>query len=200
VAPLELRWAQGSVPLRQPRSQRIKPERFPWHTILGLILGLVGSLGVIQLRPQIVVLPQAPLRKAQPFSVPLRVDNSGYFSCPVEHIFVYVHRLKSRRVDFAKATVHQTNWNHFSLERAEGKTIMVKLADFAPDDVPSEADIAVVVDYRPFEHFPRSFLRYFRFVGAYGDNWQWLKQPSADIQADADQQIGIHMRSVPSSR
>ena len=77
--------------------------------------------------------------------MPFRVDNGGYFSCPVDHIFVYVHRLKSRRVDLAKATVHQRNWNHFSLERAEGKTIMVKQADFAPDDVPSEADVAVVV-------------------------------------------------------
>jgi len=96
MAPLELRWAQRSVPRRRP----------------------------------------------------------GYFSCPVDHIFVYVHRLKSRRVVFAKATVHQTNWNHFSRERAEGKTILVKLADFAADDVPSEADIAVVVDYCPFEHFP----------------------------------------------
>jgi len=124
MAPLELRWAQRSVPLRRP----------------------------------------------------------GYFSCPVDHIFVYVHRLKSRRVVFAKATVHQTNWNHFSRERAEGKTILVKLADFAADDVPSEADIAALSWTTVLSStFQVPFRRYFRLVGAYGDNWQWLKQPSADI-------------------
>lgn len=187
-------------PAEGPQHHGKKLSSASWHTILGLILGLAGSLGVIQLRPQIVVMPQAPLVKRQPFSVPFRVDNSGYFACPVDHVFVYVRRLKSRSTDLGQTTIHEADWNHFLLERAEGKTIMVKLADFPPGDLPSEADIEVVVDYRPFEHFPASFRRYFRFEGAFGDNWQWLKQPSADIQAETDRQIAKHMRNVPSSR
>jgi hypothetical protein len=115
----------------------------------------------------------------------------------VDRVFVYVHRLKSHQTDLRKATIHQTGWNHFELDRGEGKTMLVKLADFAANDVPTEADIAVVVDYRNFRLFCQIVPKIFPIRG---DNRQWLKQPSADIQAEADQGIEIQTQSVPSAR
>jgi hypothetical protein len=186
------------------------PKTLPHHagkirswtlpTVLGIILGVVGSLGVIELRPQMGVIPQDPLTKSQPFSVPFRIDNVGYFSFPVDHVFAYIHRVKASHITIDQGTYHEPSWNRFDLDRGEGKTVIVKLINFASNEVPSEADIALIVDYRPFRFFPASFRRYFRFVGAYGDNWQWLKEPSADIQAVADRQIEDHMRTIPSSR
>jgi hypothetical protein len=142
------------------------------------------------------VTPQEPLIKAQPFSVPFRIDNTGYFSFFVDHVFLYVHKVKSGGLIINSATDHQPDWNCFVIDRAEARTIITKVANFAPN----EADVAIVIDYRPFRHFPPWWSRrYFRFVGAYGDNWQWLKQPSEDIQAAADRNINDHIQKIPLS-
>lgn len=66
--------------------------------------------------------------------------------------------------------------------------------------MPAKADIAVVVHYRPFKLFPWMFYKHFRFTGQYVDNWQWTKQPSEEVQKDADAAIEDHMNKIPDSR
>jgi hypothetical protein len=147
------------------------------------------------------VSPQEPMEKSQPFSIPFRIDNSGYFSFYVDHVFCYLNSVKGEHVTVSKGTLHDPSWNRFDLERGEPKTVICNLQDqIKPLGLPKAADIAIVVDYRPFQHFPRSFRRYARFTGAYVDNWQWLGQPSGPIQADADKEIEEHMQQIPSSR
>jgi hypothetical protein len=159
---------------------------------------LGAVLGIVELRPQVTVSPQEAIEKSQPFSVPFRIQNSGYLSFHVEHLFVYANEIKVGGSTFHKATFHEPDWNNFDLGRAESRAIVCNLVH-API-VPSTADIAFVMDIRPFYLFPHSFRRYFRFTGAYVDNWQWLAQPSQPIQADADREIEDHMRKIPSSR
>jgi hypothetical protein len=109
--------------------------------------------------------------------------------------------VKAERVRVDKGTFHDPGWNRFELDRGESKTIIVNLYDqIKPLGRPTAADIVVVIDYRPFAYFPHLFRSYFRFTGAYIDNWQWLAQPSGPIQADADAAIEDHMKQIPRSR
>ena len=175
-----------------------KTRTWKLSTVLSLILGALGAVGIIELRPQVTVLPQESIEKSQPFSVPFRIDNSGYLSFHVDHVFGYGHKIKVGGMTIEQGTLHQPDWNNFELGRGESKTIITNWVH-API-VPSAADVAIVVDVRPFRWFPWSFRRYFRFTGAYVDNWQWLAQPPGPIQKDADRQIEDHMRHIPSSR
>jgi hypothetical protein len=189
------------MPPDMPAPQLVKIRTWTLPAILGIALGVVGALGVVELRPQLSVAPQEPIDKSQPFSVPFRIDNIGYLSFYVDRVFCYLNSVKSAHIKIDKGTLHDPTWNRFGLDRGEPKTIICNLQNqINPLGVPSAADIAIVIDYRPSEQFPKSFRRYFRFTGAYVDNWQWLAQPSSSIQADADKEIEDHMRQIPSSR
>jgi hypothetical protein len=155
-------------------------------------------VGVIELRPQIAIVPQEPIEKSQPFSVPLRIENSGYFSFWLEHAFCYYHEVRVGPIHVSKGTSHTLEWNRHSIDRAEGETIVCNLA--RSPSMPANADIAVVVDYRPWRIFPWTFRRCFRFTGMYVDNWQWTQQPSEPIQADAYTAVDDHMKQIPRSR
>src|SRR5258708_4054018 len=152
-----------------------------WTTraVLGLILGIAGSVGVIELRPQIAVAPQEPIEKSQPLSVPFEIGNSGYFSFWLEHAFCYYHEIRVGNIRVRKGTSHTPDWNRHTIDRAEGETIVCNLT--RSESMPANADIAIIVDYRPWRAFPWTFRRYFRFTGMYIDNWQWTKQPSEPI-------------------
>ena len=78
--------------------------------------------------------------------------------------------------------------NGVSLGPDGSKTIFCPLAksDGTP---PSSADIALVVDYSSWIVPFYTFRKYERFVGQYGDHWQWLEQPSTEIESSADQRI-----------
>jgi len=193
---------------RRKRKKHISPEKAPiqpsktrhWTlpTVLGLLLGLVGALGVVELRPQISVSPREPIEKSQPFSVPFAIENQGYFSFWLEHAFCYYHKVEVGPLTVNNGSEHAPDWGRQSIERATAKTVICNLAHYPA--VPKSADIGVVLDYKPFQSFPFTFRRYFRFVGAYIDNWQWLKQPPNSIEADADKAIEDHMEKIPTSR
>jgi len=174
------------------------PRMRTWNTptVLALILGAVGTLGIIELRPQMSVTPQDPVIKAEAFSAPFRIDNAGYFSFYVDHVFLYLNELKNGATSIGDSSSHEPEWNCFVLDRAESRTIITQFSN----GTPTKADIAIAIDYRPFRTFPFYFRKYFRFIGAHGDSWQWLKQPSSDIQTAADSRIEDHMRKIPSSR
>ncbi len=60
---------------------------------------------------------------------------------------------------------------------------------------PSEADIAIVIDYTPWG-FPSLYQsrQYFRFLGMNGDNWEWVEQPIGDLKQAAELQINKRVR------
>jgi hypothetical protein len=155
-------------------------------------------VGIIELRPQITVSPQEPIEKSNPFSVPFRIDNTGYLAFHVDHVFAYASKIEVGNTNIERATYDLPDWNNFDLGRAESKTVVPRFAHAL--NVPATADIAIAIDVRPLRWFPRSYRRYFRFTGAYIDTWQWLAEPPAPIQSAADRQIEAHMRQFPSSR
>jgi hypothetical protein len=175
------------MPPEKPAAPTAKRHDWSIPTVLSLILGAVGALTIIELKPQIVVPPQEAIEKSQPFSVPFRIENSGYLSFHVNRVLCYVDKIQAGGITLGHGSTHEPDWDNFDLERGEGKTVFCRIIHSG--NVPNTADIAIVLDERPFRRFPRSFRRYFRFTGAYVDNWQWLAQPSAPIQKDIDRQI-----------
>ena len=181
---------------RKPRPHKHKKKR-KWKLsgIVSVILGVVGAVGVIELRPQITVSPQDPIEKTQPFSVPFRIENAGYFSFRLERAFCYYGEVRVGNIQVNEGLSHSLEWNHHTLDRSEGETILCNLVHYPA--VPSAADIAVVVDYKPFRFFPWPFRTYRRFVGAFIDNWQWTPQASETIQDSADRAIAEHLKRHP---
>jgi hypothetical protein len=177
-----------------------KTRSWKLTSILSLGLTGLGAMGVIELRPQMAVSPLEPIEKSQPFSVPFRIENTGYLSFLLVRPFCYYHQVNVERLTVKKATSHAAGTNRHVLDRNESETISCNLAH-API-APAHADIAVVIDYTPWrwQLFPYTFRKYFRFKGAYVDNWQWTPQPSGEIQKDADFEVEDHMNKIPSSR
>ena len=166
--------------------------------VLGAILAVLGAVGVIALRPQMAISPQEPLETSQPFSVPFRIENTGYSSWWLQRTFCYYHKVQIGGNNIEKSTSHSVGWNHHTIERSEAETIRCNLAH-APV-MPAAADIAIVVDYRPWRKFPWIFRMIFRFKGEYVNNWQLLAQPSEEIQKDASSAVDDHMKQFPESR
>ncbi len=61
-------------------------------------------------------------------------------------------------------------------------TMMVDLIDSQVPQAPAEADIAIVVDYKPLL-IPFVCLRGIsRFVGHHEATWQWFQQANAELK------------------
>jgi hypothetical protein len=87
----------------QPHQGKIRAWTLP--TILGLAMGVVGSIGVVELRPQITVLPQCALKSGPPFSIPFRISNTGYFAFTVVAAHCYIHKFSGIVIDSTITTL-----------------------------------------------------------------------------------------------
>ena len=162
--------------------------------VLGLILGILGAVGIIELRPQITVSPEEQIEKSQPFSAPFRILNSGYLSVRVDHIYCYAKEVVAGPVSVGPATFESEGWKDFELERGEPKTVICRI--LRTNSEITKADIAIVVDVQPFSWICWIPRRYFRFVGAHVDIWRWTGQPAAPIKKEADEAISKIKRPI----
>jgi hypothetical protein len=182
------------MPKPQRRTKYGKENKQPGRTrnwtlptILGIALGILGAVGIVELLPQMYVSPQEPTEKSNPFSIPFRLANSGYLSFHVVTIHVYINRIVFMGTNTIGGSVgHLAECDNFSLGRGESQSLIVNLMRGLPTP-PSEADIVIVVDYDTIL-LPKS-RRYFRFVGAYVDNWQWLSMHSKEIESEVDRLV-----------
>jgi hypothetical protein len=171
-----------SRPNKPPKRPKAKDDSSQLGTVLSIVGLLIAVISLVTLRPQVSVSPAEALQHSQPFSVPFHITNSSFYAIDQVTPTFYIHRLMVGGVDLGK------NLNQFSetkrLEHGETGTILCEFVETA--SFPQEADVVVVVDYRipwiPFWH-PR---QYFRFLGRYGDNWQWLAEPIGTVRREAD--------------
>lgn len=172
-----------------PKKQRTVRKR-TLLTVLGLLLSSVGALGVIELRPQVVVIPEEAVEPGQPFSAPFQVENTGYSSLYIERVFFCVRRVKFGGSEVSNFVASYDNWANLVLDRGQGESIA---SHFLQSGMPiDDADVVLVVDSRPWSFFPqahRSYFRFTRFEGPYRGVWTWLKQPIGDAQTEVDEQI-----------
>jgi hypothetical protein len=160
------------------------------------VLSLATTLGTaaIQLGAQIRVSPQEPIERSQPFSIPFRIENTGYLPFDVDHVYCYARKIRIGTISIIGALERSDGWDSFTLNAGESKAIVFRFVEVpAP---PDEADIAVVVEYKLAWGLLRPRRKIFRFTGARVDNWQWLPQPSGDIESEVNSAIDdFHKRS-----
>ena len=157
------------------QSHTEKKHNWTTATVLGLILSVLGLVGLIELRPQIEVSPLEELRKEDSFSAPFRIHNAGYLSIHIQQVVctdseVKIGILVSRNNIYIYGPASDT-W----LRRGESETIFCTISKARMR--PSSADISIHIFYRAWI-VPYTLHNSSRFVGAYGDRWDWLQQPS----------------------
>jgi len=175
----------------RPKKSRASSWSIP--TLVGLLL---TAIGLISLRPQIAVTPQQVLAKSEPFSAPFRVGNEGYLPFHVIQLVCYIHEVTYPNMRFANEKLVNEQPDDLTLDRQEGETIQCPYLSGQMPSPPTSADVVIVVDYKP-PFIPWKFRRYFRFVGASGDSWQWLSEPSQAIQTQVDQVLDRNYNAPP---
>jgi hypothetical protein len=174
--------------------QVAKTRTWTLPTVLGLVLGVIGAVGVIELRPQMLVSPQEPTQRSQPFSVPFRIENTGYLSFYVEHVSCVVNKVKVGELQISDSVKPFPEWDGIVLDRADGGTVTCNIYS-GPITPKTIADIAIVIDYKPCRSFPFGpFTKYFGFDGRYVDNWQWTRKPSRQSQTEAGKATEEYLR------
>lgn len=169
--------------LEKPPSLPAKTRDWTLPTVLGLILSVVGAVGVIELRPQLVVTPSAQLATNQPFSTPFEITNAGYLSIHVVNVIAVAPSVLYKtppggRISLTNTKMGNKEWDNFDLKRGESKTIVPYFFESYYGE-PLKADMVISVDYR----FMGIKLRWpFRFEGYYMNNWAWSKQPMGDLE------------------
>jgi hypothetical protein len=181
-----------STPLLIPPTPPSKSRNSGFASFANVALPLLGlaltvSIAVVQFRPQMTVTPQDPLAKSQPLSSPFRIDNTGYVSFWVEHVYCYAGKVRWNFVTMERILERSRDWEQFPLQRNESKTILCNLLD-APTP-PQQADIVIAVDYRLLPFLPWTYRKLVRFTGAYADQWQWLRQPIGPIESETNRAI-----------
>jgi hypothetical protein len=112
-------------------------------------------------------------------SSPFSVQNTGYLGFWVEDA-----RCFATKVVIGNVVLNNVGWDSVAyqdhyLDRANSTTMFCKVTHGT--QIPSEADVEVVVDYKPWHSFPMKFRKIYRFVGRYGDRWEWTaEEPSAN--------------------
>jgi hypothetical protein len=178
---------------KQPK-KTTKTKTWTLSSVLGLALSLLAAW---ELTPQISVEPLEAKEPSQPFSAPFRIENAGYFSFWIEHVVCYTHALKAGTISategasFPVSPTSDSKLDHLALERHEGETPTCNVLRGPRIEY---ADIAVVIDYRPWKSFPMTFRTCRRFTGDYAGSWEWLKQPCGPIRSNADTEVDKFLR------
>jgi len=150
----------------------------PWQSVQ--VLGLVG---LIELRPQLLVSIGESPWNSRPFSAPFRIQNAGYLSVPLTHVYCYAHELEINGNRFhGGMVVHSNDWDDKVLDG--GESVTEPCPCMLTTIPPTKADIAVVVDATV--HGKATSRRYFHFVGVCVQNRIWTEQPSEEIREAAD--------------
>jgi hypothetical protein len=168
-------------------SRKKKTHNWTTPTVLGLILGALGLVGLIELRDQISISPLQLERANQPFSTPFRITNTGYLAIHLLKINCEDVDMKTPGLDAHNNRYGQPwgqNWENFDLERGESKTITcpnLYLPTANKANLPMKADVVITVRHRPYLLPFGSLQLCSRWVGVAADNWQWHAQPMSEI-------------------
>lgn len=145
------------------------------------ILGIaIGAAGLVSLWPSISTQPLPLPDPAQPFLVPFKVTNSGYLPIKDLRGHCYIDKMTVGDLNVENSVL--SGWEADYLARGESMTMMVDLVDSQVRAAPAEADIAIVVDYKPLLMPFVSLRGISRFAGHHGDTWQWFQQATAGLR------------------
>ncbi len=175
------------MPLETPPIPQAKTRAWTLPTVLSLILGVLGALTIIELRPQLSVTPQEQLATGQPFSAPFEITNAGYLSLHIDNVIAVLHLAVIGRDTFENASSGNNDWDNFDLERGNGKTVLF----YFYNGVPAKADMVIAIDY---EFLGKKWRSFSRFQGVHMEKWQWSKQPMGDLKPELNKVVDEALR------
>jgi hypothetical protein len=137
---------------------------------------------------------KAELEGSQPFTAPFNIHNSGYLPFHIQRAICYAAKIKVGGITL-EGDMMGNEVPKEELERGHNETIFCRFSH--SDSPPSEASIAIVVDYTPWG-FPLSYTsrQYFCLTGAYGDTWDWIENPCPSSTKEGADRI---LQRTPSS-
>jgi hypothetical protein len=176
------------TPISHPLRKKKKKTTRQKVGLIALLSLAATSVGLAALRPRMQILQEPPLIKTEALSVPFRIQNSAYFEESIKNALCYYREIKYGAITLNDNLARAGLASGAILSPDGSKTIYCFLvkSDGRP---PTSADIALVVDYKYWIVPFYTFRKYERFVGQYGDHWQWVQQPTAEIEAGANTQI-----------
>jgi hypothetical protein len=149
------------------------------------ILAVLGAL--VTWWPHLTI---EALKQADPRVAPFSVTNSGRLTLENVHAFSYVVREVTPHGLFYNNLISTLGFSTDRLHPGESKTACFEFTL----EMPTEADVAVIVDYRVFGF---KFREISRFVGYNGPIWQWMPEPTGDIKKAVDEDIRIWEKMAP---
>ena len=162
-------------------------RRMSLPTVLGLAIGIAGLIvGLITLRPQLSASAGDPVEKLLPFSVPFQITNTGYLPVRSLRVFCDAVRVRLGGSQVTRAVIGRSDWDTDILQPNESRTIECRLVRTSRP--PEIADLVIVAKYRA-TGIPITLTRMFRFVGRFGDTWQWTKQPIEEVGTQVKEDI-----------
>jgi hypothetical protein len=130
--------------------------------------------------PKLEVNPQGMLDETKPFSAPFRITNQGLLSVRILSVACFVHNVKKGDNVSVRHVLDVLDTKQSVLEPGEPRTVICDFPFVAGLTPPFEADIAIVVDYGALGIPHKMPRKYAHFIGAYGNHWEWLGQPTPD--------------------
>lgn len=154
--------------------------------IVSLVLSAIGAIAIIELRPQIEVLPMAETENSQPFSAPFRIHNAGYLSFDLKRVICFESKIEGFQGNVTGTMIVKDFPTGTEVEKGHNETVKCGIAHITPPI--TGADLTIAVDYSQWP-IPHTWRKHYRFTGDYVDNWQWLEVSPAQTQKEVDDRI-----------
>jgi hypothetical protein len=190
-----------------PLSQPVAPIGLKRHTqvwtMLGLVVGLLSLITLLELFPRLSVSGEPPLdRNNQLGSSRFTVTNDGYIPLTDVMSACFLWKVEEGNVGYYRSLAFIVKPPESKLDADESFTVPCapNLAGRAGQPLAiTQADLAMVVYYRPW---PFTFLRrhkLLRLVARIGEQGDiiWERQPAAPLEKDFDAYIQAHGGTFP---
>jgi hypothetical protein len=161
-------------------------------TILGLIIGSISLITVIELFPRLSATPTAPFDHGSQFAS-FQVSNDGYLRVGDVEVGCFIWRARMFNADFQNVLTNSTLLPKLDqLNVGDSYTIDCRNLVYGPPQTIQRLDLAIFVHYRPWP-WPFSLIRrtrVFRFTASPGVNgMNWYKQPPEPLLDDLNQAL-----------
>jgi hypothetical protein len=191
------------MPHGKPVSPHAKTRNWTLPTVLGLIVSVVGSVGVIELRPQLSMSPKEQLVGSDPLSAPFELTNTGYLSTHIVNIIAILHHAEcpsggGHTLTIDDGQAGNIEWDNFDLQRGGKKTIIPYFVGSYGVPGCNKADMVIAVDY---DFLWIKWRWFFRFVGVRLERWDWEQQPlerglKHEINAAVEKGLAQHRKYI----
>jgi hypothetical protein len=191
------------VALMAKKAKRKSPQpekKSAWGKIVGSILSLIGLTGLVIFLPRLSATQAAPdpasASHDELSSSQFVVNNDGQFRLTDVVSACYVGQVDETTANEPGPAVHLADWVSIIVRPANsrllaGESFTVPCTStrfFGMPVAVKNADLGIVVYYRPWPLTLLRLHRLFRFVARRGDQGQliWDKQPSEPLETDFD--------------